>query len=122
MQRLLAASLTGLALLSGSARAADLPPAAPPAYKAPAAVAPVYNWTGCYISGGFGYGVWNQDHWDETSPGLVPIDARSTNGGRGWMGLVGGGCDVQVPMGGFLGNLVFGVMGDYDFMDVHGVA
>ena len=37
MKRLLAASLTGLALLSGTALAADLPPA-PQVYKAQAAV------------------------------------------------------------------------------------
>ena len=117
-----AATLAGAALLSGAALAADLPAPAPMPYKAPTAVAPVYNWTGCYIAGGFGYGVWNQDHWDETSPGLVPLDPRSTNGGRGWMGLAGGGCDVEVPTGTFLGNLVFGVMADYDFMNVHGQA
>ena len=79
MKTLLAASLTGLALLSGSALAADLPPA-PQVYKAPPVMAPAYNWTGCYINGGFGYGVSNTDHNDETFPGLVPIDGRNTSG------------------------------------------
>src|SRR6516162_9887183 len=100
MKTLLAATLTGAALLSGAALAADLPAPAPVPYKAPAVVAPVYNWTGCYVSAGFGYGVWNQDHNTETTA-LVPVDARSTSGGRGWMGLAGGGCDVEVPVGGF---------------------
>jgi outer membrane immunogenic protein len=118
MQRLLAASLTGLALLSGSARAADLPPAAP-AYKAPAAVVPTYNWTGCYLEGGGGYGLYNQDSHSETTAGLVPIGIQVTNGGRGWLGRVGGGCDYQVaPI--FRGNLVIGAFGEYDFMNLHG--
>jgi outer membrane immunogenic protein len=112
-------SVAGSIMLSGAALAADLPPA--PAYKAPAVAAPVYSWTGCYVAGGFGFGVWNQDHWEETFPGLVPVQGRVTNGGRGWMGLAGGGCDVEVPVGMF-GNVVFGVMGDYDFMNVHGIA
>ena len=120
MKSLLAASLTGLALLSGSALAADLPPA-PQVYKAPPVMAPAYNWTGCYLNGGFGYDVWNRDHNDETFPGLVPAAGRATDGGRGWLGLAGAGCDVEMPMGGFLGNVVFGVFGDYEFMDVHGI-
>jgi outer membrane immunogenic protein len=117
MLKLVAASLTGLALVSGSALAADLPPA-PPVYKAPAVVAPAYNWTGCYVNGGFGYGVSNTDHWLETDPGLVPVDGRNTSGGRGWLGIAGAGCDVQVPFAG-LGNWVVGVFGDYSFMDIH---
>ncbi len=118
MKRLLAASLTGFALLSGSALAADLPPA-PQVYKAPAAVAPVYNWTGCNVSAGFGYDLWNQDHVTELTAGLVPLNARGTNGGRGWQGQAGAGCDIEVPTGMF-GNVVFGLFGDYSFMDVHG--
>ena len=86
MKTLLAASLTGLALLSGSALAADLPPA-PQVYKAPPVMAPAYSWTGCYINGGFGYGVSNTDHWLESNPGLVPIDGRNTSGARGWLGI-----------------------------------
>ena len=123
MKTLFAATLTGAALLSGAALAADLPAPAPMPYKAPAAVAPVYNWTGCYVAGGFGYGVWNQDNWPETFPGLVLVggSSRVTNGGRGWMGLAGGGCDVEVPVG-FFGNVVFGAFADYDFMDIHGAA
>jgi outer membrane immunogenic protein len=117
MKTLLAASLTGLALLSGSALAADLPPA-PQVYKAPPVMAPVYNWTGCYLNGGFGYAVSNTDHSFETTPGLVPIDGRNTSGGRGWLGIAGAGCDFEVPFAG-LGNWVVGAFGDYSFMNVH---
>jgi outer membrane immunogenic protein len=118
MKTLLAASLTGFALLSGSAMAADLP-AAPPVYKAPAVVAPVYSWTGCYVEGGGGYGLYNQDSHSEVTADLTPIGIQVTNGGRGWLGRVGGGCDYQVaPI--FRGNVVIGAFGEYDFMNLHG--
>jgi len=54
--------LTASALLLaaiGSAGAADLPMKAPPMAPPPAP-----TWTGCYISGGIGYGMWNQDNQD----------------------------------------------------------
>ncbi len=58
MKQILAtAALMTLAAI-GFANAADLPAPAPNYYKAPP---PVYNWTGCYIAGGGGYGWWNQD-------------------------------------------------------------
>src|SRR5215471_1509976 len=48
--------LVALAAAAGSASAADLPIMAPPP-----APAPVYNWTGFYLFGGFGYGLWQAD-------------------------------------------------------------
>ena len=60
MHRTFVASLISVGLMSGAAMAADLPmPAPAPVYKAPPP--PVYNWTGCYIGGGGGYGMWGQD-------------------------------------------------------------
>ena len=50
----IALALTALAALTGSASAADL--AARPYTKAPVAVAPVADWTGCYVGGGGGDG------------------------------------------------------------------
>ena len=94
MKKLLAASVTGLALLSGSALAADLPPA-PQVYKAPAVVAPAYSWTGCYINGGGGAGMWNQSHYNYTTATGFINSFEQTTGGRGWYGEVGGGCDYQ---------------------------
>ncbi len=118
MKKLLAASVTGLALLSGSALAADLPPA-PQVYKAPAVVAPAYSWTGCYIDGGGGAGMWNQSHYNYTTATGFINSFEQTTGGRGWYGEVGGGCDYQFSMGTF-GNVVIGVLGGYDFMDLKG--
>jgi outer membrane immunogenic protein len=114
MKRLLLASLAGLALTSGSALAADLYRPAP-AYKAPPLPAAVYSWTGCYINGGVGYGMWNQDSYTESYPGLVRSTNTTTFGGRGWLGRVGAGCDYQIAS-----SFVVGVLGDYDFMNIHG--
>lgn len=113
MKKLLLSSFTALALAAGSsAFAADLRPA----YKAPLPPpVPVASWTGCYIDGGFGYGLYNQDSFSETSPGLVPIGAKVTNGGRGWLGRAGAGCDYQ-----FGSSWVIGAFGDYDFMSLTG--
>jgi len=87
----------------GLARAADMPP-------------PVYNWTGCYINGGVGYGMWKQDHYGEVGT-LVETPTVST-GGEGWLGRVGGGCDYQFRA--FDSNFVIGAFGDYDFMGLSG--
>jgi len=82
--------------------------------KAPPPPPPSISWTGCYVDGAWGYGMWNQDHYLETNPGLVPITSSTTNGGRGWMGRVGAGCDVQAS------RFVFGAFADYDFMSLKG--
>jgi outer membrane immunogenic protein len=120
MKTLLAASLTGFALLSGSAMAADLP-AAPPVYKAPAVVAPVQSWTGCYLDAGYGYGLWNQDHYVfDTGTGVVDTP-KTTDGGRGWLGRFGVGCDYQFSVGG-LGSFVVGALADYDIMSLKGTS
>ena len=54
--------------------------------------------------------------WDVEPTAFVPATTRTTtDGGRGWLGLVGGGCDYEFPVSGF-GNFVIGAFGDYDFM------
>ncbi len=96
--------------------AADMSPPPPPAYKAPLPPAP--TWTGCYIDGGIGYGLWNQDHTTNTfipTLGAFTDTVSQTDGGRGWLGRVGTGCDYQVAP-----RWVIGVLGDYDFMDLTG--
>jgi len=106
------------ALLIVPAMAADLPVKAPMRAPPPQ----VYNWTGCYIAGGFGYGLYDIDH-SVSNPvvGGVPaiFDPGHDNGGRGWLGTVGGGCDLQFagPLG---GNWVIGILGDVDFMNIKG--
>jgi outer membrane immunogenic protein len=116
MKTLLAASLTGLALLSGSALAADLPPA-PQVYKAPPVMAPVYNWTGFYFGGGFGYGMWNQGTTPVGTFLGVPgtLAGSFNNGGMGWSGQIKVGADYQ-----FNSNIVAGVFADYDPSNIKG--
>jgi outer membrane immunogenic protein len=102
-----------------AASAADLP-----SYKGPALLPPpppaAYSWTGCYVDAGAGYGFWNQDHHTSAT---VPVagfvsTASTTDGGRGWLGRFGGGCDYQTPW--FNNRLVVGVFGDYDVMSLNG--
>jgi outer membrane immunogenic protein len=114
MKRVLVGSLAAVALSASSAFAADLPPASAPYYKAPPPPA-TYSWTGCYIDGGAGYGFSNTD---ETITSLGATTASVTDGGRGWLGRVGAGCDYQ--LGGGLSNWVIGAFGDYDFENIHG--
>ena len=100
------------ALIAGPAMAADLRMPV----KAPYAPPPVVtSWTGCYIDGGVGYGMYNQDSNSINSTTGAGIGAPVTNGGRGWLGRLGGGCDYQ-----FGSSWVIGAFGDFDFMDLHG--
>ena len=112
--RLTTAAVFMLAAL-GSAGAADLQ-MPPLAYKAPPPPPSASNWTGCYLGGGGGYGLWNQDTALETNPGNVVLSATTTNGGRGWFAQGQVGCDYQFtsPIL-FNSNLVIGAFADYEY-------
>ncbi len=113
MKKLLLATFAAV-LACGSAMAADM---ARPAYKAPPplAPAPAPTWTGLYVGGGFGYAMWDAD----TRLDLPAFTGGTiNNGGRGWLGEVGGGYDYQFPLASL--NVVVGVFGDYDFGNVKG--
>jgi outer membrane immunogenic protein len=96
------------ALVAGPALGADLSRPAP-AYKAPPAPAPVYSWTGCYVGGGGGYGMWNQDISSEAGRS---VSQTTTAGG---FGTVQVGCDYQLSS-----DWVIGAFGDWDFGDIKG--
>jgi outer membrane immunogenic protein len=106
VNKLLIAGSLSLALISGSALAADMPLKAAP---------PVYNWTGCYVDGGVGFGLWNQNHHAEFDPPLTPESPPINTGGQGWLGRVGGGCDYQIGS-----RWVVGALADYDFTSLSG--
>ena len=106
-------ALTALAAVTGSASAADL--GARPYTKAPMAVAPAYNWTGFYIFGGGGGGLWAADSNVQTAPGAVALTRDQRLGGSGWFGTVGIGYDWQ-----FNGRWVAGIFGDGQFGDIRG--
>jgi outer membrane immunogenic protein len=116
MKKLLLATIALAALAAGPAVAADLGRRVP-AYTPPPAPPPP-SFTGCYVDGGAGYGLWNIDHFTQFDG--VTESNSSTSGGRGWLGRVGGGCDYQFGGGGgFWSNWVIGVLADFDFMDLH---
>jgi outer membrane immunogenic protein len=119
MKKILLA-LTAAAAFSGSAYAADLPARMP--MKAAPLPVPVASWTGCYIGGGGGYGLWNQENQTFLEPPAVTVRSIQTDwettGGRGYFGTVQGGCDYQFGLGSH--QFVVGAFGDYDFGSLKG--
>ena len=101
-------ALTALAAFTGSASAADL--AARPYTKAPPPAA-VYNWTGFYIFGGGGYGMFDSPTHVTNFPGGTPLTIDQKVGGDGYFGTVGVGYDWQ-----FSGSWVAGVFADRCFL------
>jgi outer membrane immunogenic protein len=112
MKKLLLA-LTAAAAISGSANAADL--AAQPYTKAPPPMAPIYNWTGFYIFGGGGGGLWSADTTTQITGTAVPLSINQRQGGSGWFGTVGVGYDWQ-----FSSSWVLGLFGDGQFGSIRG--
>jgi outer membrane immunogenic protein len=110
--RKLALALAAVAAFAGQAMAADM--AARPV-KAPPPPAPIASWTGFYIYGGVGYGMWAADTITVV-PGtnLCALCAVQTQGGKGWLGTVGAGYDWQ------FGNFVLGAFADYTRADIKG--
>ena len=106
-------AVTAAVALTGPAFAADM------AVKASApAYAPAYrsaSWTGCYIGAGGGYGMYNQDNTTVVTATGVAIESSHADGGRGYFGTVGGGCDYQ-----FNQKWLIGAFGDYDFAAIKG--
>jgi len=111
-------ALAAVTAMTGSAQAADL--AAQPYIKAPAAVA---SWTGFYVFGGGGGGLWTADsNVVVTGPGAFgplppPGTALSRDlhlGGSGWFGTVGAGYDWQFS------KWVAGVFADAQFGEISG--
>jgi outer membrane immunogenic protein len=108
-------ALAAIAAFTAPAGAADMAAKAP-MRAAPVAYAP--SWTGCYVGGGGGYGLWNQENTTFLTAPLTQLTATTTAGGRGYFGTVQAGCDYQVPVGTW--NFVVGAFGDYDFASMKG--
>jgi len=109
MKRFVAA-LAMLGALCGGASAADLAVKAPPP-----APAPVYNWTGFYIFGGGGGGLWAADQHIQETGSQIPLSIDQRQGGSGWFGTVGLGYDWQ-----FNTTWVAGVFADGQFGSIRG--
>jgi outer membrane immunogenic protein len=109
-------ALAAMAAFTGSALAADMAVKAARPLPPPT---PVYQWTGFWISGGFGYGLMDIDHSVRDSVTPFPIfDIGHDNSGRGWLGKVGGGADYQFA--GPFGSWVIGAFADAQFSDIKG--
>jgi outer membrane immunogenic protein len=108
--------LAAIAAFTGSAVAADLP--ARTYTKAPVAPVATTTWTGCWISGGGGYGISRTDHDERipSNPTFAPIP-NSTSGADGWLVTAGVGCDYQFNnrwvVGGFVDGNWSDISGDY---------
>jgi len=105
-------ALTAAAAFTGSAYAADLP-ARMPMKAAPPVV--MTNWTGFYIFGGAGGGIWDADTFTSVTATNVPLSINQRMGGDGWFGTVGAGYDWQ-----FNSTWVAGVFADGQFGSLRG--
>jgi len=107
MKSLLVSSASALALIAGvaGAQAADLP-RAPARVAAPAAVIPVFTWTGPYVGINAGYGFGNSDFRGAAAPGSFDVN--------GAMLGVTLGYNWQVN------QVVFGLEGDINWSDISG--
>jgi outer membrane immunogenic protein len=85
-----------------------------PAYTAPPMVSA--NWTGVYLNGGAGYGIWAADTTTVTpATSLCNLSSPQRQGGKGYLGTVGAGYDWQ-----FAPTWVAGVFGDFDISSIKG--
>jgi outer membrane immunogenic protein len=103
MHRTASAFITGAALsvaLGQIALAADLPRR--PAYMPPVVVAPIYNWTGCYVGGNVG-AAWGRAEF--TNNGNFASGSGTNSGFAGGAQI---GCDYQA------GQFVVGVRNMFD--------
>src|SRR5260221_9857224 len=107
----LAIAFAAIAAFTAPALAADMPVRAP-MYQPPA---PVYNWTGFWISGGGGGGLWNADSNVVAFPSGLGLTRDQRLGGSGWFGTVGAGWDWQISP-----SWVFGIFGDGQFGEIRG--
>jgi outer membrane immunogenic protein len=115
MHRLLIVGSALAALISAPAFAADMPLKAPPPPAPPA-----YTWTGFYLEGGLGYGAWSADRTIlagpfGATPGSCIVCQPVTEGGKGWLGTIGGGYDYQ-----FTDHIVAGLLADWAFSNING--
>ena len=109
-----ALTLIAATAFTGSALAADMAPAPHYTKAPPPMVAP--SWTGFYVFGGGGYGMWNADEELRYVDTNTPILAQGQRyGGSGYFGTVGGGYDMQ-----FGGSWVAGIFADGSFGSLKG--
>lgn len=112
MKRILAWAVASAAAtaIAGTASAADIRPAPPPAVKAPAYAVPLLTWTGFYLGGNLGYG------WNDTTGTITVGPFRGRTSGDA-DGILGG---VQLGYNWQMGALVAGFETDFQASAVEG--
>ena len=115
MKRLILSGIALGLLTAAPAMAADMPLKAPIMKPPP----PPFNWTGCYIGGGGGYGMFDAETQVFFAPGVgnVALD----QGGKGWFGTAQVGCDYQLSTQIFNSTIVIGAFADGDWGNIHGM-
>ncbi len=75
------------------------------------------NWTGAYVNGGIGYGLWAADTSTNVVPGpfALALPFKERQGGKGYLGVVGGGFDYQ-----FAPRIVGGLLADFNYASLKG--
>jgi len=73
------------------------------------------SWTGFYIFGGAGGGIWDANNVVKSTATGLPLSLNSKQGGDGWFGTVGAGYDWQ-----FNSSWVFGILADGQFGSIRG--
>jgi outer membrane immunogenic protein len=104
-----ALALTALVSFTGSGFAADL--GARSYSKAPVPMMAAPSWTGFYIFGGAGGGLWAADSNVVFQGTGLPLTRDQRLGGSGWYGTIGAGYDWQVNSGWLIGILADGQFG-----------
>lgn len=103
---------TALALLAGSASAADL------ATRYPVKAAPIpvqtFSWTGFYIGGNVGW-AWSSGNYDYTPFGSLVSYSYSPSDTNGFVGGLQAGYNYQ-----FANNVVVGAETDFDWASISG--
>src|SRR3954452_7616536 len=111
MRKLLLA-LIATGALTASASAADM--AGRPSMKALAPMTAAPSWTGFYLFGGAGGGLWAADTTTVGASGCI-LCGNQRQGGSGWFGTVGAGYDWQ-----FSSSWVAGIFADGQFGSIKG--
>jgi outer membrane immunogenic protein len=111
MKKLLLA-VAAVAAFTGSALAADM---APRYTKAPPPLPVAPSWTGFYIFGGGGGGIWDADTFSRNAVTGTALGIHQNQGGDGWFGTVGIGYDWQVNP-----SWVVGLFADGQFGSLRG--
>ena len=105
--------IAAVAAFAGSAVAADLP--AHTYSKTPTPMVAAPNWTGGYIFGGFGAGLWDANTSTYlTATGACLVCVNNKQGGDGWLATVGAGYDWQ------FNRWVAGILADGQFGSMKG--